>query len=67
MSFFLLLPKRLNYLAFQSSDFKGKWWRLSHKCFMSTTFDIYVFIISLVKSDISFVYLLSTICIIFLS
>ena len=34
---------------------------------MSTTFDIYVFIISLVKSDISFVYLLSTICIIFLS
>ena len=31
-SFCFIVPKTLNYLAFQSSDFDRTWWRLFQKC-----------------------------------
>ena len=40
----LVLPKLLNYLAFQSFDFERTWWRLFQKDVVRTKFDIYVFI-----------------------
>ena len=39
-----LLPKLLNYLAFQPPDLERTWWRLFQKRVVRTKFDIYVFI-----------------------
>jgi hypothetical protein len=42
--FGFIAPKTLNYLVFQSFDYKRIWWRLFQKCVVGTKFDIYVFI-----------------------
>ena len=41
----ILIPSLplLNYLAFQSFDFKRTWWKLFQKRVVRTKFDIYVF------------------------
>jgi hypothetical protein len=36
----------INYLAFRSFNFECIWWRLSQKCIVCTTLDIYVCITS---------------------
>ena len=44
-SFGFPAPKRLlSYLAFQSFDFEGTWWRLFQKRVVRTKLDIYVFV-----------------------
>ena len=43
MPFGFIVPKTLNYLAFQSFNFERTWWRLFQKCVVRTKLDIYVF------------------------
>ncbi len=44
--FGFIAPKTLNYLAIQSFDCEGNWWRLLQKRVVRTIFDIYVFCLS---------------------
>jgi hypothetical protein len=42
MSFGVIAPKTLNYLAFQFFDFERTWWRLFQKRIVRTKFDIFI-------------------------
>ena len=42
--FGFIAPKTLNYLSFQSFDFKRTWWRFFQKRAVTTKFESYVFI-----------------------
>ena len=46
MLFGKIAPKSLYYLAFQSFDFEGTWWRSFQKHVGRTKFDIFVFILA---------------------
>ena len=53
--FGFIAPKNLNYLAFKSFDFERTRWRLFQKRVVRTKFDIYIFIITLTRINISYV------------
>ena len=59
-SLVLLLPKLLNYLAFESFDFERTSWRLFQKRVVRTKFDIYVFIFYYCPCSIDYISFLNS-------